>query len=465
MKFFFSSLLVLIVMSASLSAAAQSNSSAAGVASRRVETPQSEESSVNSIAESKRDKTADKLRHDAREYCALGIKYGRAKRFQEAAAAFGHAITIDPGYIDAYYGLGHAYLDLGRWREAAEALEKVVRSDPRNRDALAMLGEAYLNLRSEQAVRNSANTGQPVDEPLALKKTGESKLADEVEARRIANPSSPYRQANAVRSNETRGETFAAETTPLENAVGADLINVYRVGTGDVLDVRLGDASSDKSTLFTVSTEGTIEYPILGRALSVRGRTTDEISLVVQAEMKRLALGENPQVSVSVREYGSHSILVSGLVREPGTKFIRREAIPLYVVLADAQTLPEAGRATILSHKSSVAMNVDLSNSSALNLLVQPGDVVMVQAVPALFFYVGGEVKNPGEKLFHPGLRLTQALLAAGGLTRKANKKVEVAREDSKQTLSVKRYKLKDISKGLIPDPIIESGDRITAER
>ena len=40
----------------------------------------------------------------------------------------------------------------------------------------------------------------------------------------------------------------------------------------------------------------------------------------------------------------SHTILVSGLVKEPGPRIIKREAIPLYVVVADAQTLPEAGQ-------------------------------------------------------------------------------------------------------------------------
>ena len=81
---------------------------------------------------------------------------------------------------------------------------------------------------------------------------------------------------------------------------------------------------------------------MLAEPFAAGGLTADEISDRFESELKRRALVENPKVSVGVRDYASHTILVSGLVKESGPKILRREAIPLYVVVADAQPLPEA---------------------------------------------------------------------------------------------------------------------------
>jgi polysaccharide export outer membrane protein len=189
--------------------------------------------------------------------------------------------------------------------------------------------------------------------------------------------------------------------------------------------------------------------------------TPDEIRGRIEAELKKRAISEDPAVLVAVREYVSHTILVTGLVKDPGTKILRREAIPLYVVLADAQPHLEAGRAIIVAKETGEVTTVELSDERALSVVVRPGDVINVQASPKQFFYIGGEVKAPGEKTFRPGLTLTQAILAAGGLSRKS-KEVQLARESTNRRLVVTRHKLEDINSGKLPDPLIQQGDRIT---
>ena len=96
-----------------------------------------------------------------------------------------------------------------------------------------------------------------------------------------------------------------------------------------------------------------------------------------------------------------------------------------------------------------------------MNMLVRPGDVVTLHANAAQFLYIGGEVKFPGEKTYRRGLTLTQALLAAGGLTDKA-KEARLARDDGRGFLVVTKFKLKDIESGKVPDPVVKPGDRIT---
>ncbi len=125
-------------------------------------------------------------------------------------------------------------------------------------------------------------------------------------------------------------------------------------------------------------------------------------------------------------------------MKESGTKILRREALPLYVVLADAQPLPEAGRVSIISRMTGETVVVELSDPNLTSLLVHPGDVLTLQSAPMLFFYAGGEVNAPGEKPYRRGITLNQAILAAGGV--KKGKKVELARERTKGLLAVTRY-------------------------
>jgi protein involved in polysaccharide export with SLBB domain len=183
----------------------------------------------------------------------------------------------------------------------------------------------------------------------------------------------------------------------------------------------------------------------------------------LKSGLKRLALAETAQVLVGVREYSSHAILVSGLVKEPGTKILRREAIPLYVVLADAQPVPEAASATVISHDTGKPATVDIADSQATEVLVQPGDVIIVQPSSKQFFYIAGEIKSPGEKLLRPGITLTQAILASGGLVRKV-REIQLARAGENGLLAVSAYRLEDITSGKIPDPVIKPGDRIMIE-
>ncbi|PWT89661.1 MAG: hypothetical protein C5B55_11030 [Blastocatellia bacterium] len=237
-------------------------------------------------------------------------------------------------------------------------------------------------------------------------------------------------------------------------------MKIYRVGPGDVLDVNLGDSSPD-SAEFTVTSKGLLDHPKLTEPLQISGLTVDEIATKFERALRQRTPNSNITPAISVHEYVSHAIIVSGLVKEPGTKIIRREAIPLSVVVADAQSLPEAERATIVRSESNQTFTIDLSQPSELTLLVRPGDVITIQPHPKEFFYVSGEVKDPGEKAFRRGMTLTQAIIVAGGLSKKS-KEVRLARDDGRGYLVVTRYRLPEIEKGKLQDPIILPGDRIT---
>ena len=238
--------------------------------------------------------------------------------------------------------------------------------------------------------------------------------------------------------------------------------DIYRIGIGDILDIRLLNGQDPRqNTLYSVVAGGVLDYPLLRDPLTVAGMTTDELAAQLVAEFRHRGLYEKPQVRVSVREYASHAVLVSGLVNDPGTKILRREAIPLYVVVAESQPKAEAGRAVIFSRTSGKSVTVDLNDPAGLNTLIQSGDVVTLTARPPEYFYVGGEIGSPGQKDYHAGITLTQALLASGGVTKTAGDRVKVSRQGPDGRLVPTEYNLREIENGVAPDPALRPGDRI----
>ena len=239
---------------------------------------------------------------------------------------------------------------------------------------------------------------------------------------------------------------------------------IYRVGIGDVLDIRLlNSANSKSSTLFTVAAGGVIDLPIAGGSISVAGLTPDQIQNIISAELKRRAVDNNGRVSVGVRQYASHSVMVTGLVVNPGTRFLRRELVPLYVVLAESQLRNDGGRVVIL-RSGTPGEPHDLSDPATLNLTVQSGDVITVTSRPQEFYYIGGRINYPGQKVFQPGITLLQALLAAGGTGRQDNK-VEISREGTDGRLVTIGYRIKQIKSGAVQDPKLQPGDRIEVSK
>jgi protein involved in polysaccharide export with SLBB domain len=395
---------------------------------------------------------------ESKQLYAEGVKYALAGFFSQAVELFQRAIRLDPKFADAHFALGHAYFDIGRWEKAIESFQRAVDLNPRDFEARDRLEQSRQMLARETS-KKQGPTPKSITQP-KIEPTKSDPLSQPV-AERVALNTKP---APPPQPEETSSKpVITAETSTNEaNAAAKELAltRLYRVGPGDVLDVRVNDSTSPQSTLFTITPAGLLEHPSLAEPLYVGGMKVEEISAAIESDLKRRALLENPKVSVGVRDYASHTILVSGLVKDSGTKVLRREAIPLYVVIADAQPLPEAAKATLVRSESNEAYELDLNQPSEMNLLVRPGDGITLHANATQFLYIGGEVKSPGEKTYRRGLTLTQAILSAGGMTKKA-KEARLGRDDGRGFLNTTSIRLKDIESGKIPDPLVRPGDRI----
>jgi len=282
-----------------------------------------------------------------------------------------------------------------------------------------------------------------------------------------ANDPSLARRAPAVtpKANGSGGVVASAHAMAVSNRTSpANASEIYRVGVRDVLDIQLADNPNLNSTLFTVLEGGLLDYPFAGEPVVVAGLTTPEIATLLR---RRIKVFDNPTVVVKVRDFASHTVNVSGFVAAPGAKMLRREAVPLYTVLAQSLVLPEAASATII-RQGRAPFVIDLKNPDVSATLIMAGDAIKVagtSGTPSDFYFIGGEVRSPGQKIYNQGLTLTQAILASGGTSAGAGTNVRVSRQGTDGRLITVEYKLRAIQAGRVPDPVLQKGDRIAVTR
>jgi protein involved in polysaccharide export with SLBB domain/Flp pilus assembly protein TadD len=462
---------------------------------------------------------------DADIHYKLGMAYYSSNQYKEASKAYEQAIKLRPDWADAHFRLGWMYYVLGKKdaardqykilktlnSEQANTLQRIINEpaspvtasnrketkaatkaapppDPKDdakvesRLVVSDIGQPVQpndNAAAHMPANAPSNTtagkegdakANPTDTTAAAQTQAETPGATTgADATNTGNASSAAPNTNAASTGATPSAMAPSKTDPPAKGSGdagapveeASLVKTYRIGVGDVLDIRLVNTPTTRSTLYTVMEGGLIEYPLAGGPLNVSGLTTEEINARLSAELKRRAVNQNPnEVLVSVRDYVSHNVVISGLVNSPGMRILHREAVPLYVVLADAQPRIEASRALIM--RASGQVSVDLTDPAQMNMLVRPGDVITVSARPPQFYYLGGKIMTPGQKPFQQDITLVQAILAAGGLVdRTSGDAIDISREGEGGRLTTTRYKLKEIRSGKVPDPRLQPGDRI----
>lgn len=156
---------------------------------------------------------------------------------------------------------------------------------------------------------------------------------------------------------------------PIEKS-GSALTEIYKVAPGDILLINLKN-SPQGTGFYTVRSDGFIDYPLGGGYIKVAKLTLPEIATSLTSGIKLFA---NPQIDVKVHQFLSHPVIVSGLVNNGGEKYLRREAMPLYVVRAEADVQREAKQVVITRAGSGISKLYDLADRETDNLLIYPGD-------------------------------------------------------------------------------------------
>lgn len=230
----------------------------------------------------------------------------------------------------------------------------------------------------------------------------------------------------------------------------------YKVGPRDVLVVTLWD-QPDLSGRYRIAADGTFTFPLVGR-IPAAGLTLGEVEKRLRQELAN-GFFTDPQMAVSVEEYGSQQFFVVGEVRQPGAVALSRRMTLMEALVRAGSTTPDAsGEVIILRPRAEAAQTDgpvqpdqadvtevlridlrDLQSGAGANVVVQNGDTVFVPRAETLF--VLGHVRNPGAYPFKKGTTVLQALSLAGGVTdRGAMGRVKIVRivAGQKQEIKVK---------------------------
>jgi protein involved in polysaccharide export with SLBB domain len=325
------------------------------------------------------------------------------------------------------------------------------------------------NVVPAPSITGSSETSKPTTETVAETKapanneTQSSQTESEKKVEETPVSTNGEQTTTNVEPFESRSvASKTLEVAKRANPVAVSPTEIYRIGVGDVLLIALQNAPARETTYFTVLKDGTIDYPLAGELVSVVGMTEEEIEVFLREKIK---LYENPQVSVKVREHTSHGFSVLGMVERAGEKTMQRDAIPLFVVKAEAMVLPKATTVTV-KREGKEAQVLQMKDPKHAETLIFPGDIVEFSGEEAAasvnqFYFVSGEINSGGKKQFVAGMTLWQAIVESGGLKKNSVRKVIVRRKNEAGLLVAAEFDLKSIRDGKIADPVILAGDTI----
>jgi polysaccharide export outer membrane protein len=224
----------------------------------------------------------------------------------------------------------------------------------------------------------------------------------------------------------------------------------YEVGPEDILAISVL-AQPGMTGDFTIDRDGMLTFPALGK-IKASGMTATEFerkltTLLADGYVKR------PQLSVTVKEYKSQRVLVTGAIPKPGPYALKGDR-SVRAFLGDLGNLgPDAGHEIIVTRPPAVlpvdgseprpalgeiptdvdagllqqapaqvpgAQLFTLSLQKAMagdpehNILLQAGDTIFFPKARQI--YISGQVGRAGPYRYQEGMTILQALTLAGGV-------------------------------------------------
>lgn len=242
----------------------------------------------------------------------------------------------------------------------------------------------------------------------------------------------------------------------------------YRIGPGDVIEVTVAPQSKFDRTV-TVQPDGKLSFPLVGQTQAA-GLTVAQLQEKLRQGLDRELV--DPQVTVSLKEWNKKAagrVSLYGAVRSPNGYEIKDGTTVAELITSAGGPTPKADlhRVTITRGDHSV-LTVDLSQTETTgrlerDVVLKPGDFVVVPEGGSPTVMVVGEVTKPGPVTIEGGARLMDAIALAGGPTPKADwRRVTLARQGAeKQTLDLEPLMRQgDTSKAALNAPL-QPGDTI----
>jgi len=204
----------------------------------------------------------------------------------------------------------------------------------------------------------------------------------------------------------------------------------YVIGARDVLKITVW-GQDDLSKEYPVDPDGYVSFPLIGR-VKATGLTPTSFAGDLRNRLEKDYL-VNPQVLVSVKDYLSQKVHVSGEADKPGVYYLSgpttvrdilsragglSKAAGSQIVLVRAESAREAGGKG--AEAGTLRLNVAriLAGDPAANIAVIDGDTLVVPKGNT--FFVFGEVRKPGAYQLEKETNVLEGITLAGGFTDKA---------------------------------------------
>lgn len=236
-----------------------------------------------------------------------------------------------------------------------------------------------------------------------------------------------------LEQRRNQSELFEKIRRQLAGDKSPSAVTPYRIGVGDVLAVIVyghpditnpaGTTQSVESSGRLVDAEGQIYVPFVGE-IAVEGDTIDQVRKEITAGLSSVI--RDPQVDVKVLNYRSKKVYITGDISKPCV--IPIQDIPLTVVDAlDACQSLLSERDPLVSGVNAIEL-IRGNQRKQLNLsqryrrggepiLLQAGDQLIVNDSFNRVFLVGEFAQQTAAPFSAGGMSLSDAMLAAGGLS------------------------------------------------
>ncbi len=251
----------------------------------------------------------------------------------------------------------------------------------------------------------------------------------------------------------------------------------YRIGPGDVLDIRIYNRPQLSRDGVRVEGNGMVRMPLIEGDIKAACLTEGELAKEISTRYAKFY--KNLQVDVFIKEYQSQQVAVIGAVNDQSRFKLQRRVRLLELLTYAKGPSTRAGQTINIVHSStsSPCKENDESDSSVFtsyklsdvlqgdpksNPYLEAGDIVTIPEADQI--YVVGNVISPVTIPLREPITLTRAIAIAGGLKQDTRKdKIRVLRQEPGTTVrkeltvdlsAIEKKSSEDLA--LLPNDIID---------
>lgn len=241
--------------------------------------------------------------------------------------------------------------------------------------------------------------------------------------------------------NETASTT--SQISPAGSAQSID-DDRYRIGSGDVLDIRVYNRPNLSRDGVRVEGNGMFRMPLIESEIQAACKTEGELAKEISARYARYY--KNLQVDVFIKEYHSKQVAIIGAVNEQSRFELQRRVRLLELLTYARGPTGKAGQTINIVHSTAPSMcrannddeiaafsSYKLSDTMVgdpkANPYLEAGDIVTLPEADQI--YVVGNVYTPLTIPLKEPITLSRAIAMAGGMKQDTKKeKIRVVRQE-----------------------------------